>query len=203
MDYKKIYDSLIERGKVRTLNSYKEVHHIKPKCVGGSDDKSNLVELTPEEHYVAHQLLVKIYPNNIGIIRAAAMMIPGRPSNKMYGWVRRKFSAAQSISYMGDGNSQYGTKWIRNVSTNEIKKIKGEIPDGWVAGRSVPNNKPSKREVNKDKSKQLYSEYHELYIKYGFDEFVKITGYDKSKANLVQMFAKHVDTFLPQNGKKR
>jgi hypothetical protein len=28
----------------------------------GSDLVSNLVYLTPEEHYVAHQLLVKMYP---------------------------------------------------------------------------------------------------------------------------------------------
>ena len=27
--------------------------------MGGTDDEENLVELTPEEHYVAHQLLVK------------------------------------------------------------------------------------------------------------------------------------------------
>ena len=64
MNYKKIYDSLIERGKNRNLNEYGEKHHIVPKCLGGSNKKENLVKLTPEEHYVAHQLLVKIYPNN-------------------------------------------------------------------------------------------------------------------------------------------
>jgi len=29
--------------------------------MGGSDDKSNLVDLTPEEHFLAHQLLLKIH----------------------------------------------------------------------------------------------------------------------------------------------
>ena len=51
--------------------------------------------------------------------------------------------------------------------------------------------------------KQLYTEYYNLYVKHGFDDFVKITGYTKSKANLVQMFGRHVDGFVPQNGKKR
>jgi hypothetical protein len=64
MNYKKIYDNLISKGRNRVLNCYVERHHIIPKCMGGTDDEENLVELTPEEHYVAHQLLVKIYPKN-------------------------------------------------------------------------------------------------------------------------------------------
>lgn len=34
MDYKKIYDSLVERGINRTLDDYTEKHHIIPVCVG-------------------------------------------------------------------------------------------------------------------------------------------------------------------------
>ncbi|XAO17074.1 homing endonuclease [Escherichia phage FL23] len=60
MNYEKIYNSLIDRARNRALTGYKERHHIIPKCLGGSNDASNLVDLTPEEHYVAHQLLVKI-----------------------------------------------------------------------------------------------------------------------------------------------
>ena len=83
MDYQKIYDSLIERARTRILDCYVEKHHIVPKCMGGSNRIGNLVELTPEEHYVAHQLLVKIYPNNHKLIYSAAMMTQsskyGRP----------------------------------------------------------------------------------------------------------------------------
>ena len=57
MNYSAIYDSLINRARLRALTSYKEGHHIVPKCMGGTDDKDNLVDLTPEEHYLAHQLL--------------------------------------------------------------------------------------------------------------------------------------------------
>jgi hypothetical protein len=204
MDYKKIYNALIDRARNRVLDCYKEKHHIIPKCIGGTDDQLNLVDLTPEEHYVAHQLLVKLYPKHVGIARAVAMMISNRPNNKMYGWVRRRFSEAQSVAYSGEGNPQYGTKWIRNTLTNEVKKIKGDIPDGWVAGRSeIISNPPLKQKANKELYKQLYTEYYSIYSKHGFDSFVKITGYNKSKANLVQMFSRHVDNFVPQNGKKR
>jgi len=71
MNYYKIYQSLVERGKNRSLGeAYKETHHIIPRCMGGSDDKDNLVDLTPEEHFLVHQLLVKIYPKEYGLVKA-------------------------------------------------------------------------------------------------------------------------------------
>jgi hypothetical protein len=56
MNYKKIYDQLVERATSRILEDYTETHHIVPRCMGGTDSLDNLVELTPEEHYLAHQL---------------------------------------------------------------------------------------------------------------------------------------------------
>jgi hypothetical protein len=105
----------------------------------GSDDPSNLVNLTPEEHYVAHQLLVKIFPNNSKLINAAMMMIPNRPSNKLYGWLRKKFAESQSINQSGSGNSQFGTRWIHNIDLKESKKIKitEPLPAGWSEGRKL------------------------------------------------------------------
>lgn len=47
-----------------------ETHHIKPRCVGGTDDIYNLVDLTPREHYVAHMLLAEEYPNEEKIVCA-------------------------------------------------------------------------------------------------------------------------------------
>jgi|LakMenE18May11ns_1017448.scaffolds.fasta_scaffold9575707_2 hypothetical protein len=39
----------------------KHIHHIVPKHVGGTDDSTNLVELTVEEHAEAHRLLWEQY----------------------------------------------------------------------------------------------------------------------------------------------
>jgi len=91
MDYKKAYSYLCERGKNRITNLYTERHHIIPKCMSGSNNKENLTRLTPEEHYVAHQLLLKIYPKNRSLLYAAWIMRKGR-NNKMYGWIKRKIS---------------------------------------------------------------------------------------------------------------
>ena len=70
MDYTKHYNLLIERAKNRLLECYTERHHIVPRCMGGSDDLDNLVDLTPEEHYVAHQLLVKMHPGEHKLVYA-------------------------------------------------------------------------------------------------------------------------------------
>lgn len=135
MNYKKIYDSLIERGLSNHRDCYTESHHILPRCLGGKDNKSNLVDLTPEEHYVAHQLLVKIHPNEPGLKIAAAMMIPQRPSNKLYGWVRRNHAAAMKVAQSGVKNSQYNTKWVTNGVIEKKINIDESIEDGWEYGR--------------------------------------------------------------------
>lgn len=100
MDYQKIYNNIISRGKTRVLTEYTETHHIIPRCLGGTDDLQNLVELTPEEHYTCHQLLVRIYPTNRKLLHAAMMMAVGtknvKRNNKQYGWLKRRFSEAQT-----------------------------------------------------------------------------------------------------------
>lgn len=99
MDYNKHYYNLINRAKSRVLEGYVEKHHIIPKCLGGTDDFDNLVVLTAEEHFVAHQLLTKIYPNNEKLIYAVSMMCvkttKQQRNNKMYGWLKRKYYLAQ------------------------------------------------------------------------------------------------------------
>lgn len=209
MDYQKIYNSLIRRAASRDISGYCEKHHIIPRCLGGQDTEENLVKLTPEEHYVAHQLLIKIYPENHALAKAAAMMIPNRPSNKMYGWIRRRFSVAKSVEQSGKGNSQFGSRWSHNPITKENKKIKGTLSIGWVYGKyKEPKiNKSAllkeKREHNRKKQIDIYKEYYILYKDVGFNKFAEITGYSKSQANLVQRFASLLDDFVPQNGKKR
>jgi hypothetical protein len=205
MNYKKIYDSLIERGKNRELKEYGEKHHIVPRCLGGLNDKTNLVKLTPEEHYVAHQLLVKIYPENIKLAKAVSMMIPNRPNNKMYGWIRKRVSAAQSVEQSGNGNSQYGTRWVHNPVTKQTKKIKDEIESGWVYGKykQPKTEKPSFRQIKKIEQVKIHKEYYEKYKQFGFVKFVEMTGYNKTQTNLVQQFERLLDDFIPQNGKKR
>ena len=43
------------------MSIYKHKHHIIPRHMGGSNDPSNLVELTVEEHAEAHRVLYETY----------------------------------------------------------------------------------------------------------------------------------------------
>lgn len=100
MNYILHYERLITRARTRTRpECYTEKHHIIPRCMGGGDEIENIAILTAEEHYVAHQLLVKIYPNNRKLLYAIqAMSMPGssdRGSNKMYAWLRSRFNESR------------------------------------------------------------------------------------------------------------
>lgn len=57
MDYEKNYYDYINYVKnIDRKLDYSEIHHIIPRCLGGSNDKSNLVVLTAREHFLAHYL---------------------------------------------------------------------------------------------------------------------------------------------------
>jgi hypothetical protein len=64
MNYFIIYENLISNAKLNPkIDTYKETHHILPKCMGGDDSKENLVMLTARQHYLAHWLLYKLSKN--------------------------------------------------------------------------------------------------------------------------------------------
>jgi len=106
MNYQKIYNNLINRATRRISEGYVEKHHIVPRCLGGTDDKENIVSLYPEEHYLAHLLLCKVNKGNSKLLYAAmnmtsgSMINNGKRNNKAYGWLRRQY--AESMS--GDNN---------------------------------------------------------------------------------------------------
>jgi hypothetical protein len=149
MNYNQIYQSLINRaaGRKKKTGEYYELHHIIPRCLGGTDSKKNLVYLTGREHYIAHLCLVKIYPRNMKLVKAAVMMCceshlrQNRSGNRIYEWLRKKHQAAMSESQSGSKNSQYGKSWIFNPKLNREKKVEKEeldqfLEQGWQKGRT-------------------------------------------------------------------
>lgn len=58
MDYKEFIQNIINtRGRFNCGEEYHERHHIIPRCMGGTNDKENLIDLYAHEHYIAHKLL--------------------------------------------------------------------------------------------------------------------------------------------------
>lgn len=84
MNYQRIHDAIIDRARNRTLLGYRERHHVIPRCMGGTDDNDNLVELTSREHFIVHLLLAEIH--NIPKLWRAVNMLSnwGRSSARQY-----------------------------------------------------------------------------------------------------------------------
>ena len=106
MDYKRHYERLIERANKRTIEGYAERHHIIPRCMGGDDNPTNITPLTAREHFIAHILLVKMYPKESGLIYAVNMMTKKftekRANNRMYGWLKEEYSKVNSANKTGN-----------------------------------------------------------------------------------------------------
>lgn len=95
MNYQKIYLDLIEKYADCDIE-IGENHHIIPRCIGGHDLKSNIARLPPRIHFIAHQLLCKIYPSNRKLAHALNIMcVDGSKKysrlSKRYAWIREHF----------------------------------------------------------------------------------------------------------------
>lgn len=138
MNYFRIYDQLIERAKNRdeTTLAYIERHHIVPKCIGGNDDPENLVALTLEEHFVAHQLLTKMFPLIDSLVYAANMM--GNRTNKQYGWLKRQFVEREKVKKTG-----------KKRSKESIEKQSATLKAQYAAGKINPRKGSTLTEEHK------------------------------------------------------
>lgn len=211
MNYFKIYESLIFKGQNRILDGYCETHHILPKCLGGTDDKFNLVRLTPEEHYLAHQLLIKMYPNNPKLEYAALFMTAARPSNKLYGWLRRRVAASMSQSQTGKGNSQYGKIWITNGSKNVKHPKELALPPGWKPGSTYPPTfaklklcQACSKQEQIIKTTQLAQKWFDRLNQSNANSignFLKESDYPYSKVAFIKMLKTYIPEFQPKAGK--
>lgn len=98
--YSKWYSRIINAALARTCPEISERHHIIPKSLGGSNDNSNLVSLTPREHFVCHLLLTKMTQGSekAKMIYAVKCMLRANrfhtryiPSSRIYESIRTQF----------------------------------------------------------------------------------------------------------------
>lgn len=151
MNYQLHYNKLMDRSpKNRPKDVYLERHRIVPGCMGGKYVHENIAYLTPEEHYVAHQLLVKMYPDNRKLIYAANMM--GNRTNKKYGWLKRLTAATLSIDMKGKpskikGKSSKlkGTKQTAEIIAKRTMSLMGK-PKTAEHVRKVQESKAKNRQ---------------------------------------------------------
>lgn len=144
MNYNDFIKNILKtRGRFNCGTEYHERHHIIPKCIGGTDDKNNLIDLYAKEHFIAHKLLAKENPNNLSLIQAYNIMAFTNNKNQNryelspdeYEEVRKAYSQALKEKYKDKTKHPcYGT----HLSEERKKKI-GEINKNnkYCVGRVV------------------------------------------------------------------
>jgi len=113
------YYCIINNATNRVLNSYTETHHIIPRSLGGSDEKTNLATLTAREHFICHWLLTKMTINENKIKMLLALQCMRREGKKqqrystaitsrVYEKLKIELKNWQSERYSGNGNPMFG-----------------------------------------------------------------------------------------------
>ena len=126
------YNNIIVKAKNRNDNlGYTEKHHIIPKSLGGNDCEDNLVKLTLREHYLVHQLLVKMVEGKekqkmINAFWAMANIKLNRLTSKQYGNMRILASQVHSNlvqNKWNDPNSYYNSLEYRKKQIIVQKEV--------------------------------------------------------------------------------
>lgn len=85
LTYKEFIQNILNtRGRFNCGDEYHETHHIVPKCIGGNDEKDNLIDLFAKEHFIAHKLLVQENPYEDSLIYAWWRMCNWQDHNKEF-----------------------------------------------------------------------------------------------------------------------
>lgn len=160
MNYKRIYDNIIKiyGHNKKPTGVYSENHHIIPRCMGGSNDKQNLIYLDARCHLLAHWLLVRIYPDSYVLTHAFSMMCLMKndkmdrivPNMKILAEARRRKSTVQSNKLTGndiefntvESNRKRIETAIRNGSYRGLKNGKSQPVDiyNYFTGELIVSN---------------------------------------------------------------
>ena len=175
MNYQKIYDSIISSALNRGLNKkildgYFEIHHIVPRCIGGSNDKSNLVLLTAREHYLCHWLLWKIHKDNKSLFYAYNMICNRnnliKISSKQFEILKTNFSNITSLNMKGNRHSanckrteEFKNK-CRNSKMGILNHMFGKIVSDDVKLKIKINHVGMKNKKHSEQSKRKMALSH-------------------------------------------
>lgn len=143
MDYRKIYNALIQKRKEKRLSRkecYCEKHHIIPRSIGGTDEEVNLVLLTAREHLLAHKILVRILAFEKGIDSKEYekmvyalwyMSHKGKKSgiaitSRVYDKLKDEIARANGEYHSGERHWNYGRHWSNEVREKIRRAHKGK-----------------------------------------------------------------------------
>lgn len=192
MNPKETYKIIIDNAKKRnpdTIGMY-EIHHIKPRCLGGSDNIRNLVKLTLREHYFCHYLLTLIYPKHNGINLAYCLMSYGKiistrqyeKSRKAYGYYSKKTinqcNQSRCLVFM----------WRYLCKIKCTRPSRKTILKGWKNRNGYQSNKWRECYKSDDDwvtNVRLYLKENPVDVNYVFKRNNSIEGKNKQQGSIV------------------
>lgn len=194
MNYKKIYENLIEKARSMVFDGYYEKHHIKPRCIGGNDSIDNIIKLTARQHYIAHMLLYKIYENDelnsVKLLNAVICMRYGsifgcrkiKYNSRLYSKMKENFSRHRS-EQMISNNVMKGKMWVVNYYTcsNKIIDKGAEIPHGYILGRCTDFSKFFENLCNIGMTVEEFVNFSKNKFEHGKLNFDKVRTYKRNE----------------------
>ena len=162
--YTRWYHNIIEQARNRITDGYIERHHIIPRSLGGSNDASNLVNLTAREHFICHWLLTKMHAEEArGKMISALYLMQGKNqyqvryiNSKVYSTLREEYS--QYISNLNKGRVQPLTENIKQKAAQTGRK-RASFSEEWRAKMSASklgeNNTRYGVEVSEETRKKI------------------------------------------------
>ena len=168
MNYKKVYDQIINRAKDRNIEEYTEKHHIIPKCMNGLNNTDNIAKLTAREHFLSHWLLHEMYPNNADLRYSFWSMCRSSdnqkryvPSSRVYEYAKhqmievwQKFKPSEN-QINSIKKSLTGTKWFHKLDGTNLRAFPDDVrikSEEWLSGRF--NGREISSNANKMKKKK-------------------------------------------------
>jgi hypothetical protein len=109
-----------------------ETHHIIPRCRGGDNSPDNLVVLTLREHYVAHWMLWRAYPEDQALAFALYQM-SNKNAQKYEGKVKtipsRVYSSLKSQCVQAISENNRVWVYVKDSDNNLVKLSKQEYQE--------------------------------------------------------------------------
>lgn len=167
LTYDEFINNILEtRGRFGCGDEYHERHHIVPKCMGGTDDEDNLIDLFAREHFELHRLLALENPDNNKLVYAWWMLahIDGREiTAEEYEEAKVAFSKTQRGKIMSEASRQK----MRDNHAN----FKGE--NSPMYGKPVSEARREKQRIamtgriasNETRQKQSITHKHENNVR--------------------------------------
>jgi len=173
MNYQRIHDAIINRARNRKLQGYLERHHVIPRCLDGTDELNNLVELTAREHFIIHKLLCEIYPDNDKIFfayRMMAVMKNSKDNERTYYVSSREFERIRMLANEKIGNTLRG----RKLPPRDSKIIEKQQETRKLNG--YRHSSETKKKMSEKAKGRKFSDIHRENLSKVLTNNPKVTG---------------------------